>query len=133
MKNFLVVLLVGLVVSGPTWGSEKSEKFLNKFGMVKTDTIGDVIRAYDKHIIQKGMIELTFGATGNGFVFYNSELTRRGLDILYCRPINSNLSGREYFSIFRKFVAQNNKFLEMPMINGGGILLFALIKHFPCN
>ena len=90
-------------------------------------TVGDYEKAPEAETTK-----VFFAGLGNGFFWYNVALFELKQPRLYCQPSNISLGMDNYISIFKKQLADNPK-QHGPEDESGMVLIFGLMKMFPCD
>jgi len=73
------------------------------------------------------------GAVGFAYVHANAALTHRKQPSLYCQPSKLSLNAANYQDILDKEVKEKAHIFNSPDIAIEMILLFGLIRTFPCE
>jgi hypothetical protein len=119
MKQIILALLIGVLVSGPAIAA-------------KSGTIGHAIELYDKGGSSRSFILSFFTGLEQGVGWSNSLLTATGRKPHYCQPGNLLLNPDQYFTIFRQFAERAN-YLGLNNAQTGNIFINAMINAYPCK
>lgn len=125
--RLIALALVALAIHGFVGASPATAGFLT------SDTIDDVLSAYDKgSFLKKRELIKRIGNLGLGMEKVNRALESQGRRRLFCPPPEPALTNGHYFDIVKRKVGFHPKLGPLPENEAATVLMDALMEIYPC-